>query len=320
MSLSLFILAVENSGDQLGAKLISSLKSQNGSLNITGIGGAAMKAKGAMIDFDISRLAILGITEALSVYIHVKERVKSVCDIIMKQNPDAVILIDSYGFMIRVAKGLKQLGYQGRIVKYVAPQVWASRSGRVKTLAANVDYLLSIQPMDKPYFDNVRLKNDYVGNPIFDEDYTIGDGVALRKRYNMPKGAPLIGVFFGSRLSELSRLAKPFADAVEIIAQARPDAYFVSPMAESIAEDVLARAGSDFRLQDIILLGEEDKKNIFRSIDVAMACSGTLTTQLATAGVPTIVAYKLSKITYFIGKYIYKPEYISIVNLSLIHI
>jgi len=316
MSPSIFILAAENSGDQLGADLVSALKQNHPDIHLGGIGGSAMAKSGVSSDFDISRLSVLGFTEALSVYPHVIERVKTASRMIMDANPDAVVLIDSWGFMIRIAKQLKALGFKGKIVKYAAPQVWAMRAGRAKILARYTDYLMSIQPMDAVYFDKVELRNDYVGNPMFDEDHSGGDGPKLRQHYNIPMNVPIVGVFFGSRLSELQSLSRPFVDTVERIKQARPDTYFVSPMAASIDEDILAAAGKDLRLQDIILLPETSKKDVFAAIDVALACSGTITTQLASVGVPTIVAYKLSALTFFAAKRLYQPRYISLVNIA----
>jgi len=316
MSLSIFFLAAENSGDQLGANLMRFLSCSGHDLHVSGIGGTAMLEWVEDQNFDISRLSVLGFTEALRVYGHVLERVRSVCDIILEQNPDVVVLIDSWGFMVRVAKRLKALGYQGKVVKYVAPQVWAMRSGRAKILAKYVDYLISIQPMDKAYFDAVGLANDYAGNPMFDEDFSSGNRAALRQSYNIPETAPIIGVFFGSRLSELKRLSPCFADAIMQVKAQYPEAYFISPMAENIAEDVLALAGQDQRLQNVILLPEERKKDVYATIDLALACSGTVTTQLASVGIPTIVAYRVSALTYHVAKHLFKPDYMSLVNIA----
>lgn len=316
MILSVFIVAIENSGDQLGAGLVNSLRQQRPDLNLSGIGGPAMKQAGVPSDFDISRLSILGFTEGIKVYPHIIERVKTASEIILKSKPDVVVLIDSWGFMVRLAKRLKTKGFMGKIVKYAAPQVWAMRSGRAAILARHVDYLLSIQPMDKPYFDAVGLANDYVGNPMFDEDHSGGDGAALRKEFNIPAVAPVVGIFFGSRLSELQTLATPFAEAIDTILSARPDCRFIAPMAASIDEDILAVAGADLRLQNVILLPEDRKQDIFSVADVALACSGTVTTQLATVGVPTVVAYKLSAVTYVFAKRLFKPNYISLVNIA----
>lgn len=314
---SVFIVAAERSGDDLGAGLISELRSQAGKdLRIEGIGGSAMAALGIETPIDISPLSVFGFTEGLMALPAVYERVRQSVDVIMKTEPDAVVLIDSWGFTMRVAQGLGKAGYKGKIIKYVAPQVFATREGRAKTLADGVDHLMTIHNFDAPYFERYGLSVSYVGNPVFDMDYRSGDGAALRSRLNIPEQAPIVGVFFGSRLSEIQRLAKPFADAVTLIKAKSPDTHFISPVSTNIAEDVLAAAGADLRLQDIVFLPEGEKLDVFAASDTALACSGTVTTQLACAGVPTVVAYRLSALTYFFGKYMIKTDYISLVNIA----
>lgn len=316
MSQSVFIVAAERSGDDLGAALIDQLRMRDDTLNIWGIGGAAMAERGVKSDIDISPLSILGFTEAVKAYPIVMEKVRQSAELIMSDPPDAVILIDSWGFMLRVAKAVRKAGFKGQIIKYVAPQVFAMREGRAKVLAGAVDHLMTIHSFDAHYFERHGLPVTYVGNPMFDTDYTSGDGAALRKRYNIPDTDMVIAVLFGSRLSEIQRLAKPFADAVELIKRYRPDVHFVSPLSETIATDVHAAAGSDQRLQDIIFLPETDKFDVFAASDAAIACSGTVTTQLACVGVPSVVGYKLSAVTFFFAKRLFKPDYISLVNIA----
>jgi len=313
---SVYIAAVENSGDQLGAGLIDALRDANPSLHITGVGASAMASRGISSDIDISPLAILGFVEAVKVYGHVLSRVIEICDEIIQHKPDGVVLIDSWGFMIRVAKRLKKLGFTGQIIKYVAPQVWAMREGRSKVLARFVDHLLTIHSFDGSYFERHGLPVTYVGNAVFETDYCSGDGKVLRERLNIGVDAPVLGVFFGSRLSEIQTLAKPFADTIEHIKTAIPNVSFISPLSDTIATDVRSAAGGDMRLQDIIMLPESDKFDVFDSIDAALACSGTVTTQLACAGVPSVVGYRLNGLTYQAARWLYKPNYISMVNIA----
>lgn len=316
MTKSAYIVAVENSADHLGAELSQHIRAQTSGVTLIGIGGSAMAAEGIDSQIDISGLAILGFVEGLKSYPMILDRVKATIESIMTHGPDAVILIDSWGFMIRVAKGLKAEGYQGLIIKYLAPQVWAMREGRSKILARYVDYLMTIHSFEAPYFEKHGLPVSYVGNPIFDTDYQQGDGESLRRELGIDAKDEVVSVFFGSRLSEIQQLAKPFADAVEILKKQRPRLKFISPVSDSIATDVNAAAGEDLRLQDIILLPEARKFDVFAACDVALACSGTVTTQLACAAIPTIVAYRLNGLTFFVAKRLYKPDYISIVNIA----
>jgi len=316
VSSSIYIVAVENSADHLGAELVQHFRTQNPDVKIAGIGGAALAAEGIQSEIDITGLAILGFVEGLKSYPMILDRVKATVESIMSCNPVAVVLIDSWGFMIRVAKGLKKAGYMGKIIKYLAPQVWAMREGRSKILAQYVDHLLTIHSFDAPYFEKHGLPVSYVGNPIFDTNYRQGDGEALRRELGIDLKDEIVSIFFGSRLSEIQQLAKPFADAVALLKDRQPHLKFVSPISESIATDVNAAAGEDLRLQDVILLPEARKFDVFAASDVAIACSGTVTTQLACAGVPSVVAYRLNWLTYAVAKRLYKPDYISIVNIA----
>ena len=280
----LYIIAAERSGDQLGAQLIAHIKARDGAIKLSGIGGGSMAEQGIKSPFDIAPLSILGLFEGLKSYPTIMKLVKHAVADVMEHQPDMVVLIDSWGFMMRVAERLKKAGYGGTIVKYVAPQVWAMREGRTKVLARSVDHLLTIHSFDAPYFEREGLPVTYIGNPIFDTDYKAGNGAALRARYNIDKDAPILAVMFGSRRSEIERLSGPFADAIEILKKDIPNLVCVSALADNVATQIRAKAGEDLRLQDIILLEERDKLAVFDMASAALACSGTLTTQLACAG------------------------------------
>lgn len=313
----IYIVAAEKSGDELGAGMVRQLRNQtDGKVTLSAIGGSALAAEGLESAIDISPLSILGFVEGLKSYPVIMERVAQATDAITASNADAVVLIDSWGFMARVAKRLKKHGFKGKIIKYVAPQVWAMREGRAKILAGTVDHLLTIHSFDAPYFTKHGLNTIYVGNPVFDENYDGGDGKALRVEYNIPDETPILVMLFGSRLSEIQRLAEPFGDAVRILKKAVPNLTIVSPVSDTIAEDVLAAAAQYRNLQDIILLNEDRKLDCFAAANVAIACSGTVTSQLAIAGVPTVVGYKLNSLTHMIADRLYKPDYASIVNIA----
>jgi len=313
----IFVVAAEKSGDELGAGMVRQLRKQTvGEVKLSAIGGSALAAEGLDSAIDISPLSILGFVEGLKSYPVIMERVREAVAAILASGADAVVLIDSWGFMARVAKRLKKQGYKGQIIKYVAPQVWAMREGRAKILAGLVDHLLTIHSFDAPYFTKHGLNTIYVGNPVFDENYDGGDGAGLRAEYNIPDETPVLVMLFGSRLSEIQRLAEPFADAVKILKKAVPNLTIVAPVSDTISEDVLAAAAQHRHLQDVILLKEDRKLDCFAAADAAIACSGTVTSQLAIAGVPTVVGYKLNALTFFIAKFLFKPKHISIVNIA----
>lgn len=312
----IFIVAAEKSGDELGAKLARDLRRQSDhKVRLSGIGGSAMAGVGLNSPIDISPLSILGFVEGLKAYPRVLQLVKRSANEIIESGADAAILIDSWGFMMRLAKELRKRRFHGKLIKYVAPQVWAMREGRSKILARGFDHLLSIHSFDAPYFTRHGLPTTYVGNPVFDETYRNGDGVGLRDELNIGDN-PVAGILFGSRLSEIQRLAEPFARAVSILHDKNPDLRFISPVSDTIAEDVLAAGFTHKALQNVIFLPENRKLDCFAAMDMAIACSGTVTSQLASAGVPSVVGYRLNGLTYFIAKRLFKPNYISIVNIA----
>ena len=308
-----FLVAAEASGDQLGAGIIRNLKLKNPNLLIEGIGGSKMSDEGVTSDFDIAPLAIMGFTEALKAYPVVTRKVKDAARMIMTSQPNAVVLIDSWGFMIRLAEALRRASYTGKIIKYVAPQVWAMREGRAKVLSAAVDHLLTIHSFDAPYFERHGLPVTFVGNPMFDDKFIPSSDVgAFRERYKLPNDAKLGAVLFGSRPAEIDRLYHPFTEAIDSLSGSHPDWKFFSPLSDSVAPSLRDMIQSE----NIILLPESEKYDLFQAADVALACSGTVTTQLAIMGVPSVVAYKLSPSTFFIAKRLFKPNHISLINIS----
>lgn len=310
-----FIVAAERSGDDLGAGLIKVLRQQDKTLLIEGIGGGAMRHMGVTSQMDIQGLSILGFVEGLKHYPMILRKVRECCDCIIQSRSEAVVLIDSWGFMIRVAKRLQKLGYKGQIIKYVAPQVWAMRAGRSKILARHVDLLLSIQPMDAPFFEPHGLDTIYVGNPIFDTDYRSGDADKIRKCVGNDRDA-VLSIWFGSRPSEISQLAGDFIKVVKQLKEQNPNLSVVSAVAQSVRADVETALDKASVHNDITLFDEVSKKDVMAASTAALACSGTVTTQLASAGVPTIVAYRLNGLTFWAAKKLFKPSYISIVNIA----
>jgi lipid-A-disaccharide synthase len=307
-----FIVAAEPSGDHLGADLARALRKKSPSIGLKAIGGSALAAAGLDSVMDIDGLAILGFVEGLKAYPFVLRKVRDATKLILGANPKSVVLIDSWGFMVRVAKALKAAGYGGQIIKFVAPQVWAMRSGRAKILARYIDHLLSTQPMDAPYFDAVGLPQTFVGNPVLDQDYGSGNGAEFRKRHGVDPNGLMAGVFFGSRPSEVARVGPAILRALDRLAVVRPD---IQPICV-IADPVRALVDEVLADRDIIRVNQSEFLDAVAALDGALACSGTVTTQLAAAGVPTVVIYRLSPLTYIVARRLFRPRFFSLVNIS----
>ena len=313
--MKIYLIAVEPSADQLGADLAKELRASRPDARLAGIGGRQMQAAGIPSQMDIDGLAILGITEALTKLPSIYRKISEAAARVEAAKPDAVVFLDSYGFMVRLAERLRKRGFEKTLIKYVAPQVWAMRPSRAKRVARLFDALLTLHPFEAQYFTPVGLSTSFVGNPIFDTDYRAGDPEAIRAQYDLGQ-RPILSVFLGSRQSEIRRLSKPFADAVVALKRDIPDLAVISPVSDSVAEDVGAAAGEDPRLNEIIFLPEAAKLDAMACSTAALACSGTVTTQLACAGVPTVVGYRLSGLSYALVTRMVTLDYISMVNIA----
>lgn len=307
------LVAAEASGDDRGAGLARALRARLGAgVRFVGVGGARMAAEGVESPFDIAQLSILGLLEGLLAYGKVVARVQDTVALAQREKPDVVVLIDSWGFTLRVAQQLRKLDPKLPLIKYVAPQVWATRPGRAKTLAASVDHLLSIHVFDAPYFEAEGLATTFVGNSALTLDFSGADGDRLRRNLGIAPDAPVLLVLPGSRPGEVSRILPPFAEAVAILKAQRPDLQVVIPAAPTVAEAVKAQA-SDWAH---VVEGESAKLDAMKAATVAMACSGTVTTELALAGVPIVVGYRLGAMTHAILKRLIRTPYITLFNIA----
>lgn len=313
----IFLVAVEPSGDALAADLISALREADPSVRIAGVGGRRMASLGVDSAVDISGLAIMGLLDGLKTYPEILRKVNATVEAAIEFNADSVVLIDSWGYMIRVAQRLRKQVNPPFLIKYVGPQIWAARPKRAHVLANSVDHLLTIHAFDAPMFEAAGLATTFVGNPALERPVT-GEGSSFRERHDISPTATVVGVLFGSRPSELRRIGPAIRDAVaELRANLPAGTVFVSPLAPAIAEDVRASLSADPRMADLILVDEDEKRDATSAVDVALAVSGTATTELALAGVPTVSTYKLGWLSYWIYRTIlFKADYFSLVNIA----
>jgi lipid-A-disaccharide synthase len=310
------VVAAEASGDTLGADLIHALRRRLGEgARFVGVGGPRMAAEGVVSPFDIASLSVLGVFEGLKAYPLVLRRADETAALAAREVPDVAVLIDAWGFNLRVAQRLRRLDPKLTLVKYVAPQVWATRPGRARTLARRVDRLLTIHAFDSGYFESEGLPTTFVGNPALARDFTSADSESLRASLGIGSGAPLLLGLPGSRQSEIDRLLPPFEDAIGRLKADRPDLTIVLAAADSVAEAVRTRvAGWTARVH--VLVGEPARLSAMRAATVALACSGTVTTELALAGCPMVVAYRLGALTAPVARMLIRTPYITLFNVA----
>lgn len=313
---TVMLVAAEASGDERGAGLARALRRRLGEgVRFVGVGGARMAAEGVDSPFDIAELSVLGLVEGLMAYPKVVRRVKETVAVAAREKPDVAVLIDSWGFTLRVAHGLRKLDPALPLIKYVGPQVWATRPGRAKTLAHSVDHLLSIHAFDAPYFEAEGLPVTFVGNSALSLDFSEARPERLRAEIGAGAADPILLILPGSRPAEIERVLPAFEAAAAQLKAERPDLHLVIPAAPTVADMVKASvAGWSHRAH--VLEGEAAKLDAMKAATVALACSGTVTTQLALAGVPMIVAYRIGPVTYAILKRLVRTRFITLFNIA----
>jgi len=310
------LVAAEPSGDALGAGLAAALRERLGEgVRFVGVGGPLMAAQGVDSPFDISGLSVLGVTDALRAYPAVLRAARRTADIAARERPDVAVLIDSWGFNLRVARRLRRLAPRPRLIKFVAPQVWATRPGRARTLARAVDRLLTIHAFDAPLFEAEGLATTFVGNPVLDKDLSGADPHRLFATLGIAEDSPVLLILPGSRRGEVDRLLPPFEDAAGLLKAERPELSIVVAAADAVAESVRQRVEA-WRTSAFVVQGEAARIDAMKAATAALACSGTVTTELALCGAPMVVAYRLGALTHAVVKRLIRTPYITLFNIA----
>jgi lipid-A-disaccharide synthase len=311
------LVAAEASGDDRGAGLARALRARLGDgVRFVGVGGKRMAAEGIESPFDIADISILGLMEGLLAYPRIVRRADETAALAVREKPDVAVLIDSWGFTLRVAQRLRRQTPGLLIIKYVGPQVWATRPGRAKTLAATVDHLLSIHAFDARYFEAEGLPVTFVGNSVLTVDFSKARPARLRKQIGAAPDDPILIVLPGSRPGEITRMLPVFEDAIGRLKVSHPNLQVVVPAALTVAEIVKARvAGWSHRAH--VIEGDEGKLDAMKAATVALACSGTVSAELALAGAPMVIGYRLGPVTaWIVQNLLLRTRWITLFNIA----
>lgn len=321
MTLKVFILAGELSGDKLGGALMEGLQQLSPGVEYQGVGGPLMQAQGLSSLFAMDELSVMGIAEVLPKYRHLKRRIRQTADAVLAMKPDVLITIDSPDFSLRVAKLVKAAS-SIRTVHYVAPSVWAWRPKRAVKMAQHIDHVLALLPFEPPYMEAAGMACDFVGHPVVAEPLaTSGDIAAMRLQLGLGDGAYMVALP-GSRRSEVSRLAPVFGAALSEFHARRPDLRVVVPAAGPVAD--LVRAESRTWAVEPVIFDPNTfaadtsaglKRALFAGADLALAASGTVSLELARARTPMVVAYSFQWLSWQIMKRMALIDTVTLVNL-----
>ncbi len=309
------IVTGEASGDLHGANLLRALQATLADLEVCGMGGPELASLGVDILYDAAKVSVVGIFEVFS---HLK-------DIFLAQRilrrrlatkrPDLLILIDLPDFNLLLAKKAKQLGIP--VFYYISPQIWAWRSGRIKTIRDRVDKIGVIMPFEEEFYRTRGVDAEYVGHPLLDTVVTTATREQFYAQHQISLDTQCIGLFPGSRKREVSLLLPDFLKAGRILQSLTSEKLvFLIPQASTITSNDLEEAGINEARKDLdIRIIREERYNMMAACAVVVAASGTVTLELAILEVPMVVTYKLAPLTYFLGRLLVKLEFFSLVNL-----
>lgn len=309
------IVTGEASGDLHGANLVRSLQSKEPNLQFCGMGGPELASCGVEILYDAAKVSVVGFFEVFS---HLKDIWLAQCTLrrrLATDPPDLLILIDLPDFNLILAKKAKKLGIP--IFYYISPQLWAWRSGRVKTMKARVDKIGVILPFEEEFFRTRGVAAQYVGHPLLDTVKTTLTRERFCQLYEISSDTRCIGLFPGSRKREVASLLPIFLSAAETLQKKSPEkVVFFIPRASTIGAHEFDTAGLGGYQQHLdIRIIEEGRYNMMAACDAVVTASGTVTLELAILEVPMIVVYKLAPLTYQLGKRLVKVDFFSLVNL-----
>ncbi len=315
----IYLIAGEPSGDLLGARLMAGLKElTGGQVRFAGIGGANMRAEGLEPLFPMADLTVMGLVEVLPRLPLIMKRLRQTMDHIASLSPDALVTIDSWGFTGRIQTQCQQRLPDLPRIHYVAPMVWAWKPQRAAKLARVLDLLMTLLPFEPPWFEKEGLRTVHVGHPVIEGQAGQGDANGFRRRHGLAEDRPLLVVLPGSRRSETAMLLPIFRDAVAILAKTHPQLQVVVPTVETVADHVRAQV-RHWALPAMVVEGAEEKYAAFAAGTAALAASGTVALELAMAGLPAAIAYRVSAVTAFIARKFmgFRIKWATLVNMVL---
>jgi lipid-A-disaccharide synthase len=303
------VVAGEASGDQHGAKLVRAMRRAESNIFFCGIGSGEMANAGVRIIVDAATLTVVGITEVIS-KLPVVFRSMAVAKKLLKSlKPDLLILIDFPDFNLRLAAAAKKLGI--RVLYYISPQIWAWRPGRVKKIGRLVDHMAVILPFEADFYDAYNIPVTFVGHPLLDEQSDLTKMSALTNSAEHTT----IGLLPGSREVEIKRLLPVMLDAAENIHKLDPRLKFIVSVAPTVDSQLVKTIVAERKISSSVTYCSDPVSLIFSRCRLVVAASGTVTLQAAISGTPMVIIYKVSPISYWLGRVLIRVNHIGLINL-----
>jgi len=315
MSDDLLVVAVEASADLHGAAVLRELRALRPGLMAFGAGGALLRAEGCETLVRAEDLSVMGIAEVLPAIPRILRALRTLRRAAEQRRPRVALLIDSPDFNLRLARKLRRLGIQ--VAYFIGPSVWAWRTYRVRQIARDVARMLVILPFEAEFYARHGVKAVYVGNPLADglrpllpatPTRTSTSRPDLRRALGLDPGSPVLALLPGSRRQEIRRIWPALLAAARLLRERMPDLQLVVPVAPTVQRDWL-------RTDLPITFVEGRAPEVLGAADAAVVASGTATLEAALAQVPTVVVYRLSWLSWIVGRLLVRLPFVSLVNL-----
>lgn len=311
MTRRLFISCGESSGETYAAALVDELRRRIPDLEVLGLGGDRLASRNVRLLAHLRDLAVVGLVEVLSHLPRLKRLFDGVVTEVARVRPDVAVLIDYPDFNLRLAREFKRLGIP--VVYYVSPQLWAWRPGRIRQVKRDVAKMLVLFPFEEKVYRDAGVLVTFVGHPLVEEVYPEPDAskrAATLADLGFDPARPLIALLPGSRRKEVAFNLPPLVGAVSLLRARRPDLQFALAAAPHVTDEVLAEASTAG-----IRIVRDRVREILRVARVALVASGTATVETALSGAPMVVVYRLSPLTYALGKPFVRVTNYAMVNL-----
>jgi len=308
----ILIVAGEASGDLHGSNLMKAAAEHHPHLSFFGVGGEKMTVAGCRILFPSDELSVMGLTEVLGRLPKIYKRFQQLKRVLRSDEaPDLLVLIDFPDFNLRLAKVAKAAGI--KVLYYISPKVWAWRSGRAKTIAERVDRLALIFPFEPSIYESLGVRADYVGHPLLDEFAENKPQGLLRSQLKISTDESVVGIFPGSRNSEIDHILETLVETVVLINKERPELKFLVPIAPSLSRSAIEKHFSDRGLP--VSFVDENIYEVAAACDAILTVSGTVTLQITLVGTPLALLYKIAPLSYVVGKRLIKIEFAGLTNI-----
>ncbi|MGZ4968518.1 MAG: lipid-A-disaccharide synthase [Methylobacter sp.] len=309
--LKILFSAGESSGDQHAANMFLELQKQQPDIQGFGMGGAKMAQAGIDIRYDSANIAVIGVVEVIKHYGEIRRALKLMQELVTAEQPDLLVCVDYKEFNFKLARYAKQLGI--KVLFYVSPQVWAWRPGRVKAYGKVIDMMAVIFPFETAYYDAENVPVRYVGHPSVDKVHAQYSKDEDLTRFGLDRNKPVVGLLPGSRANEIKRMLPVMLAAAEKVRAGLPECRFILPQADSISDALLEQYIRQSPLAVTVI--KNQPYDVIQCCDAVMTTSGTATLEIALLTVPMVIAYKLSSITYWLGKWLVNTPFIGLPNI-----